>query len=153
VWAVADAWGKVQVSKGDAKLYDTNKEAPIAEVAQEATYARATNDPSRDVVLVADEKEGEVTAITQSGSESAVADVDNAYGVAYNNAWGWSGEIVNEPTQKPACDNDPKLCATLSQVTQTTTGQVDTVMNAGVGNEMTVAVIVVALFGIIGVQV
>lgn len=96
VWAVADAWGKVQVSKGDAKLYDTNKEEPIAEVAQEATYARASNDPSRDVVLVADEKEGEVTAITQSGAESAVAEnVDNAYGVAYNNAWGWNDAAGN----------------------------------------------------------
>lgn len=92
VWAVADAWGKVQVSKGDANIYDTAKEAPIAAVAKEATYARATNDPSRDVLLVADEKEGEVQAITQSGAESEVAaNVDNAYGVAYNNAWGWNG--------------------------------------------------------------
>lgn len=91
VWAVADAWGKVQVSKGDANVYDAAKEAPIAEVKQEATYARATNDPSRDVLLVADEKEGEVKAITQSGSQSEVAPgVDNAYGVAYNNAWGWN---------------------------------------------------------------
>jgi hypothetical protein len=91
VWAVADAWGKVQVSKGDANIYDTAKEAPIAKVAQEATYARATNDPSRDVLLVADEKEGEVNAVSQSGSESVVAEnVDNAYGVAYNNAWGWN---------------------------------------------------------------
>jgi hypothetical protein len=91
VWAVADAWGDVQVSKGDANVYEVKEEKPVAKVAQEVTYARATNDENRDVLLVADEKAGEVSAVTSSGDVSEVAEVDNAYGVAYNNAWGWNG--------------------------------------------------------------
>lgn len=94
VWAVADAWGDVQVSKGDANVYEVAAEKPVAKVAQEVTYARATNDENRDVLLVADEKAGEVSAVTSKGDVSEVAEVDNAYGVAYNNAWGWNGEAA-----------------------------------------------------------
>jgi len=88
-WAVANAWDQVQVSKGDAKLYE-GKEV-VAEVAQEATYADAAQDAKRDVVIVADEKAGEVYVAPNGQDAKKIGDVADVYGVAYNDAYGWNG--------------------------------------------------------------
>lgn len=88
-WAVADAWGNQQVSKGGKEVYNqAGKE--VAAVPQEATYAEAANDEKRDVLFVADQKAGEVYAAPQNQPAKKIAEVPDAYGVAYNNAWGWN---------------------------------------------------------------
>lgn len=88
-WAVANAWGGAQVSKGADKVYNADDKV-VAEVPKEATYAAAAQDPKRDVLLVSDAQEGAVYAAKQGSSAPAkIADAPEAYGVAYNNAWGW----------------------------------------------------------------
>jgi hypothetical protein len=88
-WAVANAWGGKQVSKGDDKVYNAEDKV-VADVPQQATYAVAAQDPKRDVLLVSDAQEGAVYAAKQgSAAPAKIADAPEAYGVAYNNAWGW----------------------------------------------------------------
>jgi hypothetical protein len=90
-WAVADAWAGKQVSKGGKEVYSAVTDKVVAEVPQEATYAEPAADPKRDVLFVADQKEGAVYAVQQNVKAPVkVADVADAYGVAYNNAWGWN---------------------------------------------------------------
>lgn len=92
VWAAAQGWQKVQVSKGDAGLYNTaNKvDTKVADVPQVATYAEAPADEHRDVVFVADEKEGAVYSVAKNGKVAKVGEAPAAYGVAYNNGYGWT---------------------------------------------------------------
>jgi len=91
-WAVANAWDQVQVSKGDANLYEGNM--AIAQVASQATYADATDDTKRDVVLVADQDAGNVYVVPNGGDAKKVGAVADVYGVAYNNAYGWNGKQI-----------------------------------------------------------
>jgi hypothetical protein len=103
-WAVASAWGGVQVSKGDGKVYSTFGKV-VADVPREATYAVAAQDPRRDVLLVSDAQEGAVyTAKQGSAVVFKIADVPEAYGVAYNNAWGSVADAAPaEPPVDAAC--------------------------------------------------
>jgi hypothetical protein len=91
-WAVAAAWGGLQVSNGDANVYNATRHI-VATVPQEATYADATADPQRDVLLVTDAKEGAVYTVNQGVAtvHTILVNVPGAHGVAYNNAWGWPG--------------------------------------------------------------
>jgi hypothetical protein len=94
-WAVANAWGGKQVSKGADKVYNA-EEKVVADVPKEATYAVAAQDPKRDVLLVSDAQEGAVYAAKQGAAAPAkIADAPNAYGVAYNNGWGWEGAVAD----------------------------------------------------------
>ena len=61
---------------------------------QEATYAEAANDPKRDVLLVTDQKEGAVYAVSQNqAAPKKIAEAPQAYGAAYNNGWGWNAAL------------------------------------------------------------
>jgi hypothetical protein len=91
-WAVANAWDATQVSKGDDKLYEGNM--VVAQVASQATYADATDDMKRDVVLVADQTAGNVYAVPNGGDAKKIGAVADVYGVAYNNAYGWNGAAM-----------------------------------------------------------
>jgi hypothetical protein len=94
-WAVANAWGGKQVSKGADKVYNA-EEKVVADVPQEATYAVAAQDPKRDVLLVSDAQEGGVYAAKLGAAAPAkIADAPKAYGVAYNNGWGWEGAAAD----------------------------------------------------------
>jgi hypothetical protein len=66
-WAVANAWGGKQVSKGADKVYNA-EEKVVADVPKEATYAVAAQDPKRDVLLVSDAQEGAVYAAKQGAA-------------------------------------------------------------------------------------
>lgn len=90
-WAVADAWNDVQVSKGDAKIYDSKKEIAAVPANGEATYAAAAEDPKRDVLVVADQKNGDVYVAAAKAAPKKIGDVEKVYGVAYNDAYGWNG--------------------------------------------------------------
>jgi len=93
-WAVANSWDNVQVSKGDANLYEGSM--AIAKVASQATYADATDDSKRDVVLVADQEAGNVYVVPNGQDAKKVGAVADVYGVAYNNAYGWNGQVMFE---------------------------------------------------------
>lgn len=93
VWAVAQGWGKVQVSKGQDQLYDASNDKVVAEVPEQVTYAEAPQDENRNVVFVADQEEEAVYAVAQQGDVKKVNDVADPYGVAYNNAYGWTNGL------------------------------------------------------------
>jgi len=96
-WAVVQAWGKTLVSKGDNNLYDAEekvKDVYAEAVGDEVTYAVAAKDKGRDVVFAADQKGGDIYAVQKGGASKKIGAVDDVYGVAYNDAYGWQGMDV-----------------------------------------------------------
>jgi hypothetical protein len=118
-WAVANAWGGKQVSKGAEKVYN-DQDKVVAEVPKEATYAVAAQDPWRDVLLVSDAQEGAVYAAKQgSAAPAKIADAPEAYGVAYNNAWGWQAPADSASS---LVTSTSRLATSPTVSTTTTTG-------------------------------
>lgn len=108
-WAVADAWGSQQVSKGGNEVFNWMGEK-ILEVPQQATYAEATND-ERDVLFVADQIEGAIFVAPQSASAKKIADVANAFGVAFNNAFGHTESPRPNSTSSESCKDATVTCS------------------------------------------